>query len=242
MREEAAARVKGIMDGFFSLFYPSPCACCGRYIKDFIGMYICASCYNAISPIPAVSCVKCGKPLDTAALEECGECGVYKKLFSVVRQAGLYEKGLKELVWLLKFSGKKEAARVLAKLIMNSKAAALFEGAGLIVPVPMAEQARRERGYNHTELLASILSGQTSVKMSRCLVKVRETAPQNSLERRERIMNLKRAFKAIKPVNGFVVVVVDDVYTTGATMNEAARALLEAGAKEVRGAAAARAV
>ncbi|MGD0566023.1 MAG: ComF family protein [Candidatus Goldiibacteriota bacterium] len=231
-----------LKNGFLSLFFPTQCAGCGRYIKDFKYLYLCRACYAAIKKIPEESCPRCAKPFNSPHPAACRECAERKNHFSRVEPAGIYEGGLRNLIRGMKFYYKSSAARVLAGLIMERTDTGIFEGAHMLVPAPLGKKSERERGFNQTFAIARVVSSATGLPVVRALAKIRETAPQNSLDRKERMKNLSGAFKAVFDVGGKTVIIVDDVFTTGATINEAAKTLMEAGAAEVRGITAARSV
>jgi ComF family protein len=106
----------------------------------------------------------------------------------------------------------------------------------MIVPVPLHHVSLRERGFNQAHLLSLAVSKRFGVPVRRsCLAKIRHTRPQSGLNRQERLTNLKGAFKVKDPgaVKGKNILIVDDVYTTGATVSKAAGALKEAGASKI---------
>jgi ComF family protein len=113
----------------------------------------------------------------------------------------------------------------------------------LIVPVPLHPARQRERGFNQASLLAELLARQSSIPLKPLLERIRYTNTQTALDRSERMENLHNAFRLRKNVDvrGLRVLLVDDVLTTGSTMNECARVLKRAGALSVYGATAARA-
>ncbi len=237
----AAETLKVLRDGVLSLFFPHPCACCGRYIKDFSYLYVCPSCYFSSASLPRPLCEKCSKPLVSAKTGICRECGEHKKYFSYVSASAAYNGAVRELIHCLKFYNKGRAARILARRIAGS---INIKGKDfdVILPVPTSRKRREEQGYSHTKMLAGELSRLWGMKMSEGLKKIKDTPPQNSLDRKERLVNLKGAFEAVKRFDKKKVLVVDDVYTTGATMNETAKVLLNAGAEEVAGVVAARSI
>ncbi len=231
-----------IKNGLLSLFFPSACASCGRYIKDFRFLYVCPDCYAGIRKLDGALCGTCMKPLSGAGMTECAECAEGKRHFTRIYAAGVYSGALKELIHLAKFYDRKRTAKLLADFIMENVPYEDIKWADLIVPVPLSKGSLSERGYNQTALVALELSKRTGVQCLAAVKKTRETEPQNKLERKDRLKNLKGAFEAVIPVNAKKVLVVDDVYTTGATMNEMAKTLIASGAAEVRGIVAARSV
>jgi len=235
-----ALRVSRLKNGLLSLFFPTICPVCKRYIKDFTYLYVCPECFGKVKAGNAYTCPVCDKPLSSPHAGTCRECREIKKKFSYVRSAGRYEGMLKELIHCLKFYGKKPASKIIAEIILKRVDGQVFENIDCLVPVPLSRKAKSQRGYNQTELIAGIISSRKGIELGRDMVKVRETLPQNKLDRKQRLRNLRGAFEVKGDIRGKRALILDDVYTTGATMNEAAKTLLNAGAIEVRGIVAAR--
>ena len=106
-----------------------------------------------------------------------------------------------------------------------------------VVPVPLHKKRLRKREYNQSLILASSVSKHTGIGLLKnCLLRVKTSVPQSQLPRKERFKNVKNVFDVAKPamVNGKILLLVDDIFTTGATINECSKVLLKAGAKEVR--------
>ncbi len=225
---------KKIKNGFISLFFPEPCAHCGRYIKDFSAECLCSGCFETIKKPSGRLCLVCLKPVKPGAGGECRECAEYEKNFEMIAAGGAYEGALKELIHRMKFYGRKNGAKTAAEIMSAAAGAEFFAWPDAITCVPLSRGSLKERGYNQSEAAARILSKKYGVPFVRLIEKIKETEPQNKLERKERIKNLKGAFRA-SGCEGLNILVVDDVYTTGATMNETAKALLDAKAAKVRG-------
>ncbi|HXH07782.1 MAG TPA: phosphoribosyltransferase family protein, partial [Vicinamibacterales bacterium] len=154
----------------------------------------------------------------------------------LMRSAALYEGALREIVHALKYDGRRSLARPLAAL-MRTCGPDLLEGADAVIPVPLDGRRLRQRGFNQARLLAEGLG----LPVLDALARTRRTPPQTSLPAARRHANVRGAFAVRRPVAGLVVVLVDDVATTGATLFACARALREAGAREIRALTAARA-
>lgn len=231
-----------IINGFLSLFYPAECAGCKRYIKDFKYVYVCPDCYGGLRPLPALTCPACAKPIQSQHADGCRDCRERGNEFSYVLAAGIYEGALKEMIHYMKFNNKKSAAKVAAGFIMERVDYKIFAGADMIVPAPLSRGSESFRGYNQTYEVARYLSLKTGIPLVQNVKKVKETPAQNTLDRNERLKNLKGAFEAGKGAKGKTIIVVDDVFTTGATMNEIARVFNRSLAKEVRGLVIARSV
>jgi len=187
-------------------------------------------------------CPTCSKPLGSLYAEECLECFNYKKKFTQVKQAGIYEGALKELIHQLKFYGKRKIADLLFKFIIENIEQEYFDWPDVIIPVPLSKKVLKKRGFNQTEIIGKKIAIHCNKPFFNVIKKIKETLPQNKLGREERLKNLNGAFKTETFFKDKKILIIDDVYTTGATMNEVSRVILEKGAVEVRGLAIARAV
>ena len=150
------------------------------------------------------------------------------------------------LIHLLKFENSREAARLLAEALHEAYLSdfsdlVLFQKKSsekiLLIPIPISKHRLEERGYNQCERLVEALARTDSeiFSVAKCLVKTRETAPQSRATREERLKNLRGSFAVLNPekIRGRVCVVVDDVFTTGATFAEARRVLEKSGAEKI---------
>jgi len=231
-----------LLNGLISLFYPTQCSNCQRYIKDFKYLYVCANCFLSIKKLTGNVCSICSKPIDSVFADKCLECLQYEKRFTKVKQAGIYDGALKELIHLLKFYGKRKVADLLFKFIIENIESNYFLWPDVIVPVPLSKKVLGERGFNQTEIIGKKIAKYFDKSFSNVIKKVKETLPQNKLSREERLKNLKNAFSTDFSFKNKKVLLIDDVYTTGATMNEITKIILNNGATEVRGVAIARSV
>jgi ComF family protein len=201
-------------------------------------------------PIAGGVCAVCGERLfspyavsSAAGEPRCGLCRRIAPSFTRAVAYGSYEGGLRELIHLLKYGGVLPAANVLGRMLAEAIATLDpdFSAAPVIVvPVPLFHSRQRQRGFNQAELIAraalKLLPAGEQVRLSeRVLERKRETQSQTGLTSHQRRENMRGAFVVAQPetVGGQQVLVVDDVYTTGATVSECARILLRAGASKV---------
>jgi ComF family protein len=195
-----------------------------------------------MKPYEGLKCRRCEKPLQSDNADGCRECKERDNYFSYMRSAGVYKGGLKELIHYMKFNNKKSVAKVAARLMIERITPEVFADIDYIVPAPMSRGSFAERGYNQTAVVAGYISKAKAIPVKNAVIKIRDTPPQNSLDRHDRLKNLKGAFKVDGYVRDKRFLIVDDVFTTGSTVNEAAKVLIEAGAMEVRGAVIARSI
>jgi ComF family protein len=194
-------------------------------------------------------CRTCGDALPSwrvisAALEQCARCRRAPGLVDAARSAGLYDGSLREIVHAFKYEGRRGLAAPLAEM-MRAAGASILSDAHLIVPVPLHFWRRVRRGFNQADDLARRLD----LPVLHALIRVRPTAPQTGLTAAARRRNVRNAFtmsraprRARQRLEGRIVVLVDDVRTTGATLDACAFVLKSAGAAEVRALTVARAV
>jgi ComF family protein len=152
---------------------------------------------------------------------------------------GAYDGELRELIHLFKYNGIRPAGALLARLLDQAASQLQLSGELVLIPVPLWSGKRQARGFNQAEAIARAflrLKPSSSIQLdTSSLVRTRETASQTGLTRKQRRENVRGAFAVTKgeKVRGRSILLVDDVMTTGTTVNECARVLLRAGAKEV---------
>lgn len=158
----------------------------------------------------------------------------------MTRISAYHQNPLSQAVYGLKYRGRKELAPLLARYLLATLLHAdwreAYRATDGVVPVPLHRDRQRERGYNHAELLARAFCQQIRLPLhSNWLARYRATASQVGLTAHERQRNVADAFSANPAVQGKRIIVLDDVYTTGATINACAAALYDAGATAVYG-------
>lgn len=229
--------IASLAKNFINLIYPLHCASCKKPLDPENGSAVCGNCISLIKRNPAPYCIYCGRPQDTAGCV-CDDCLKDKPAFSMAYSACLYEGNLKELIHQFKYSGKLALSGDLSNLISDFlyDNPDILEGADIITFVPIAAGHMVKRGFNQSKVLAKHISDSYGIPMIDCIEKIIYTKSQNSLSREERLSNLKGAFRTRGRtiLNGLKVLIIDDVMTTGATLNECAKVLLSAGAADVR--------
>jgi ComF family protein len=224
----------------FDLIFPPLCPICKTLLDDKEkDLTLCPNCRKAIRSVHPPYCPRCGLPVpsDDEAGNLCGPCLKEKRHFEVHRTSGFYEGTLKEAIHRFKYSGVFPLVRVLGDLLQPTlQTLSRDYPVDLMIPVPLHIRRLRERGFNQTLLLVRELSKRTGIPYEqRALKKIKDTPDQIALKKRERKKNLTGAFqvKNQEAIQGKAIVLVDDVYTTGATVNECSRTLLRAGAERV---------
>lgn len=219
---------------------PPRCMCCGKINAD--GNGLCAECFNKITFIAKPYCQRCGQPFTQVAAVNakmiCPKCLAEKKHpFRMARAAVKYDYPSKKSILALKFMDRTENAKIFAKWLKLAGTDIWKEGADVLIPVPLHYGRLLTRRYNQSALLAQELSKLTNIKTDTgSLLKCKSTKPQSSFAHRNaRAQNIKGAFKVKNPANikGKRVVLIDDVFTTGATAKECAKTLYKAGALSV---------
>src|SRR5215210_8309545 len=207
------------------LFYPECCVGCGRRASDVL----CRACFDALPYVGSPFCGRCGLPT-AFATPLCEQCKNVDFRFESARAPLKYDGVGKKTVHALKYRGYKRVVdKLAAPLMLQVLDDARFDA---VVPVPLHRSRRRKRGFNQAELLARSVAGRLRATLSDTLEAVRSTRDQTELSAAQRRANVAGAYKAKAPLHGKILLV-DDVFTTGATMNACAESLLRAGAREI---------
>ena len=232
----AAETARKLVEPVLTVVFPSACAACGHLLSQPTRGPLCGACWDAVPRHQPPAC-RCGLPRPPGR-PACGRCRRGRQPFSAGTSLGPYEGPLRIAIHELKYRGRRRVAGRLAEALLESRPArVLLDGSDVLVPVPLHPRRLRERGYNQAALLAGELGRRTGRPLGeRVLVRRKDTAPQAGLSAAARRRNVAGAFAVRQKgfIAGRVVTLVDDVFTTGATAYACARALREAGAREVR--------
>lgn len=221
--------IAGLVEGVLDWVFPPRCAGCGRP-----GGSWCPACATAAVPITPPVCSLCGIPWNDG--ERCWRCHDEPLQLDGVRSCYIYRGPIRRALHQVKFYGRYRIAQALAPLMVQGWRRFAME-ADLLVPVPSPRARQRHRGYNQAAMLARALADHLSLPLcADALHRARATPSQVGLSHRDRRENMRGAFLS-NPLRaqGQRVVVVDDVCTSGATLEACAAALYQAGAKSVWG-------
>ena len=219
-------------------------------VRSYLGLYVCPSCSSQFLPVESPICSQCGLMFGGRDGEDhlCGDCIRHPKRYRKARALCVYERTGLELIHALKYRGKIQLGKPLGALLHATFAVHWTEGEiDTVIPVPLHKRRLRERGFNQAFLLLGNWpglrpalplddDGMSMIHLDReSLVRERRTAPQTGSGREERMANVKNVFAVWdrRKITGRKILLIDDVYTTGATVEACAGALLGNGAEYV---------
>lgn len=218
----AANGIRTASRAFAAALFPPRCAACGRP-----GAAICQPCLATATRLAHPQCRQCTRPLTYG--DQCARCRLEQRRIDHLFVPYAYTPPILQAVHRFKYANKRYLAADLAALASAVLPSNLQ--VDLVVPVPLASSRERQRGYNQGRLLAAEIARHLDRPLDcHVLIRVRDTPPQTSLPRARRLDNVRGAFRALRRLSGTRILLVDDVTTTGATIEAAARALRRRGA------------
>ena len=229
--------LKTIINSAVELLYPKQCMSCGKVLLKIEKEFgFCHSCIKEVKFVGGNSCMRCGKPIADSIDEFCNQCQEKKHYFEQNKGIFIYDGAMKKSMYQFKYANKRRFAEKYGKYayekygkwIENNKIEA-------IIPVPMHKKKMKRRGYNQAEVFANQLSKLTNIPVAKdVIIRDRETVAMKQLRGAKRKKNLLNAFKVTENIVQFrKVLVVDDIYTTGTTIDEISKALKGGGITEV---------
>jgi ComF family protein len=228
-----------ILAGLADIIFPPRCISCDKVLISEENRHFCSDCYSQISFVRSPICMQCGIPFVSEDQNDhlCGECLTSKPGFSIARCVGRYETTLLHCIHQFKYREKIGYGKILGKLMAEYEYPMFkISDYSLIIPVPLHLKRLRERGFNQSVVLAREIAERFSLPIEFMMLKRHTyTEPQVNLGRKERESNVKGAFKVLDTgkISGEKIILVDDVYTTGSTVKECARVLMNCKAKDV---------
>ncbi len=223
------------LQGLLDVFFPLTCHRCGERI-DSKENGICCSCDKAIPFIQPPLCTRCGIPMLTGESHLCGDCLKNPPLYSLARSLVVYEDFPRRLIHQLKYADN-TTVLIPIKKIARCFDYSPFIACDLVIPVPLHHERLKKRGINQSLLLAKIFFKESRLAINPLiLIKNKKTCPQVQLGVSLRKKNVEGAYLVKNPylIKNKRICLVDDVYTTGSTVDECSRILLRSGAREVR--------
>ena len=232
-----------LLSNLIDIIYPPRCCIC----MDFLGEHpterrdICDACFSTFNKITHPFCSICGIPFKSKVEEDhlCEKCLRKRPFYDELRAPYLYDEKLMDAIQLIKYSGKSYIAKFLGELLgAFAKNLNQVTKEMIIMPVPLHRKKLKQRGFNQSALFVKELSPVLEIEIDFfTLIRTRYTKPQTGLSLEDRRKNVNGAFevRGNNEIKGKSIILVDDVATTGNTMNECARILKKAGCKKVLG-------
>lgn len=228
-----------MLKALLDIFFPPLCHICKGHLADAGDIHVCAPCLDKLQFINSPLCTVCGVPFVTegGADHPCGPCIIHPPPHTAARSALFFEGGVQQLIHHFKYEHNVRLRRPLGLLTARHLAGFVAEvKPDLLLPVPLHRKRLRWRGYNQAVLLGEILAREWGVPLQRDnLRRIRWTEPQTHLAAAERARNVRGAFAVRNRdvLAGKRVILVDDVFTTGSTVEECAATLQRAGVAAV---------
>lgn len=231
-----------ILRNLVDIIYPPRCHVCQNFLREnraLEELSLCKACLAGFISITPPFCPRCGRPFRAGPhdVHLCEDCMRKRPFYDATRAPYLYEGTVMEAIHRFKYGGKTYLGNTLGHLLFRFAEHWLREIENpLIMPVPLHPKKLSKRGFNQSLLLARHVASRTGLELDfLCLRRIRYTLPQTGLKSAERSKNVRRAFAFTgrKTLKGRTVLLVDDVATTGSTLNECARVLKRAGAEKV---------
>ncbi len=220
----------GIVSGLVNFVFPSTCPSCSKPTDSLAHAPFCDQCWDSIEQYSGPSCRICGVHLVSVHADRCQTCLEYPPAYTRAHAFTHYEGLIASAIHHFKFLGIRRLSKPLAELLLFYDT----KDMDAVVPVPLSPSGLKSRGFNQAVLLASHVAKQKKLPLLMDeLKKIVDTPPQVGLSAKERAVNVKKAFSCRGTVMGMNLVLIDDVMTTGATVNACSRELIRAGAKSV---------
>ena len=217
------------------LLFPRRCPVCGQIVMPK-GSLVCPGCVKKLSWVRGPVCKCCGKEIISGTMEYCPDCAAHPRSFSHGMALFNYNEISAPSLAMVKYHDRREYLDFYAEAAYRRYAKTIARlSPDLIIPVPVHKSRLKKRGFNQAEELARRLSGPLGIPVNTSILKrTRKTAPQKSLDSGGRLKNLEQAFTAsVLPSGMKNIILVDDIYTTGSTIEACTRALRKAGAEHV---------
>lgn len=223
------------MKKWLDYVYPRTCPVCTKILAPGRGL-VCGECQSRLVYVKNPRCKKCGKPVENPGKEFCGDCNKKKHYYNAGRVVWVYTKEMRQSIYRFKYDNKREYADFYVSELVR-----LYGGwikrleVDAILPIPLHKSKYRKRGFNQAQVLSEAIGRELKIPvLSDILVRNKNTTAQKNLNDKERQENVKNAFKIVQnEVQLKKILLVDDIYTTGSTIDAAASILKGDGIEEV---------
>ena len=230
-----------IKDMLLDMIFPRRCPICDRVLGNINGCggSRCLVCSEHDDLVGGVRCMKCGKEIETDTAEYCSDCERYPKIYKRCYPLFNYIEPVKGSILAVKYRNRREYCdyygSAMAEMLCDT---VRRNGIDVLVPVPVHRHKLKNRGYNQAQILAEVVGRHLAIPVcTDMLLRLEDTRPQKELDNLQRANNMKNAFGAGNYHRNYRrIMIIDDIYTTGATMDTCARILMEMGAEAVYGA------
>lgn len=226
--------LKNYISALKNIFFPKLCFYCQNLSND----YLCKSCYEKIEFLYPPLCKFCSQPIGDNKTNICKQCRSLQYHYDKIISIAFYKEPLKHLIHLFKYKYYDFLAEFLAKLMIEhlTKIGINLFFYDLIISVPIHKLKLKEREYNQTQLLAKYLSNYFKISFKDDIIyEVKNRPSQTSLDAKRRQENIKDSFLVSKNLKGKKIILVDDIFTTGSTLNECSKLLKAQGAEVILG-------
>ena len=218
------------------ILYPHRCPICDNVLPVGTKTSLCPKCIKSVQRVTEPYCMKCGKPLENDLMQYCEVCNKHKYSYLQGRAAFIYEKNMRKSVAAFKQGRRKEYGSFYADEIVKKYGDWIVATkAQALIPVPIHRERYRKRGYNQAEVIAKYIGEKLNIPvLTDYLVRVKNTKALKNLNSTQRKEHLKKAFFVSDEAKMLYrdlrcVILVDDIYTTGSTIDECAKTLIGSG-------------
>lgn len=227
------------IDTFLNFIFPRNiyCILCGKPVDRDEKYSICDECKTNLKFIEGKTCEKCGKPISEFHMErKCHECINSSRFFTKAISCIEYDDISKKIIYDLKYNKKRYISYHIAEIMYDRLKEEEMNCFDIIIPVPLHPTKEKNRSFNQASIIGKYLSRMTNIRIdNKALIRSKNTITQNMLTREQRRKNLEHAFNVVKR-NDIIdksILIIDDIYTTGATINQCSKVLIENGARSV---------
>ncbi len=236
MRKKRMERLSQVVNTALGILYPYTCPFCGKVMDRGYDAHACPECLRKLPYITEPRCKRCGKPLIRENQEYCRDCENSDHQFDRGFALWTHKSQVKTALYQFKYHNRRIYSHFLAKELAGCCGAAVRKwGVQLIIPIPISKKRKRKRGYNQAGLLAKEVGKLLEIPVDeKSFIRLYDTVPQKMLGAKRRKENLRGVFKWVgSEAPPERVLLIDDIYTTGNTMDSAALALKRSGARKV---------